>query len=329
VELALVVIVVVVALGFDFTNGFHDTANAVATSVSTRALTPRMAVLVAAVANLAGAFVTTAVAKTVGKGVIDLQLANPKTVLAALIGAIAWNLLTWWFGLPSSSSHALFGGLIGAALVQSGADGVEWHGVVHKILLPALVAPALAFAAGFLVLVAIYWAFKWITRGLGNRTFRLGQLASGTFMAFTHGANDAQKTMGVIALALFAHGTIDEFYIPTWVKISAGTAIALGTYVGGWRIMRTLGQRLYSMEPESGFAAQTSAATTIYLATHAGYPLSTTHVISGGVLGAGATQRLSAVRWGIAGNIVVAWLLTIPAAALVAALFYWPIQGVF
>ena len=325
----LLVVTILVALGFDFTNGFHDTANSIATSVSTRALTPRLAVLVAAGANFVGAFVTTAVATTVGKGIIDTSLATEKTVLAALIGAIAWNLLTWWFGLPSSSSHALFGGLIGAALVQSGADGVEWHGVVHKILLPALVAPALAFAAGFLVLVAIYWAFKWITRGLGNRTFRLGQLASGTFMAFTHGANDAQKTMGVIALALFAHGTIDEFYIPTWVKISAGTAIALGTYVGGWRIMRTLGQRLYSMEPESGFAAQTSAATTIYLATHAGYPLSTTHVISGGVLGAGATQRLSAVRWGIAGNIVVAWLLTIPAAALVAALFYWPIQGIF
>jgi inorganic phosphate transporter, PiT family len=250
-------------------------------------------------------------------------------VLAALIGAIAWNLLTWWFGLPSSSSHALFGGLIGAALVQSGADGVEWDGVVHKILLPALVAPALAFVAGFAVLVAIYWVFRWITRGVGNRMFRYGQLASGTFMAFTHGANDAQKTMGVIALALFTHGTIDEFYIPTWVKIAAGTAIALGTYVGGWRIMRTLGQRLYSMEPEAGFSSQTSAATTIYLATQLGYPLSTTHVISGAVLGSGATQRLSAVRWGIAGNIVTAWLLTIPAAALVAAAIYWPIQGLF
>jgi inorganic phosphate transporter, PiT family len=325
----LLVITILVALGFDFTNGFHDTANSVATSVSTRALTPRLAVMIAAAANFVGAFVTTAVAATVGQGIIDAELATEKTVLAALIGAIAWNLLTWWFGLPSSSSHALFGGLIGAALVQSGADGVEWDGVVHKILLPALVAPALAFVAGFAVLVAIYWVFRWITRGVGNRMFRYGQLASGTFMAFTHGANDAQKTMGVIALALFTHGTIDEFYIPTWVKIAAGTAIALGTYVGGWRIMRTLGQRLYSMEPEAGFSSQTSAATTIYLATQLGYPLSTTHVISGAVLGSGATQRLSAVRWGIAGNIVTAWLLTIPAAALVAAAIYWPIQGLF
>lgn len=328
-EDALLLLTIAVALGFDFTNGFHDTANAVATSVSTRALTPRMAVLVAAGANFAGAFVTTAVAKTVGKGIIDTGLATEKTVLAALIGAIFWNLLTWWFGLPSSSSHALFGGLIGAALVQSGNAGVEWHGIVHKIVLPALVAPTLAFFAAFVLLIAIYWAFSWITRGAANRLFRLGQLASGTFVAFTHGANDAQKTMGVIALALFTHGTIDEFYIPTWVKIAAGTAIALGTYVGGWRIMRTLGQRLYSMEPEAGFAAQTSAATTIYVATHLGYPLSTTHVISGGVLGAGATQRLSAVRWGIAGNIVAAWILTIPMAALVAAGCYWPVEALF
>jgi inorganic phosphate transporter, PiT family len=325
----LLVVVIVVALGFDFTNGFHDTANAVATSVSTRALTPRMAVLVAAAANLAGAFVTTAVAKTVGKDVVDSGLINTRTVLAALLGAIAWNLLTWWFGLPSSSSHALIGGLVGAALVQSGSEGVLWHGLAHKVVIPALVAPLIAFTAGFLLLLVIYWAFSWITRGVANRGFRLGQLVSGTFMAFTHGANDAQKTMGVIALALFANGNLDEFEIPTWVKIAAGMAIALGTYVGGWRIMRTLGQRLYQIEPESGFAAQSAAGATIYLATHYGYPLSTTHVISGAVMGAGATQRLSAVRWGVAGNIVTAWILTIPAAGAVAAGFYWPIQGIF
>jgi len=325
----LLLVTIAVALAFDFTNGFHDTANAVATSVSTRALTPRTAVLVASLANFAGAFVTTAVAKTVGQGVIDTGLATDETVLAALLGAITWNLVTWWLGLPSSSSHALFGGLIGAALVQSGSAGVEWHDVVHKVVIPAVLAPTLAFAAAFALLVAIYWVFRWITRGAANRMFRLGQLGSGTFVAFTHGANDAQKTMGVIALALFTHGTIDEFYIPTWVKISAGSAIALGTYVGGWRIMRTLGQRLYSMEPEQGFAAQTCAATAIYGATHLGYPLSTTHVISGGVLGAGATQRLSAVRWGIAGNIVTAWILTIPMAALFAAACYWPVQAIF
>jgi PiT family inorganic phosphate transporter len=329
VESALLVITVVVALGFDFTNGFHDTANAVATSVSTRALSPRLAVLIASIANLAGAFVTTAVATTVGKGIIDTNLATTKTVLAALVGAIAWNLLTWWLGLPSSSSHALIGGLIGAALVQSGLDGVEWHDIAHKVVIPAVIAPAIAFAAAFALLLAIYWIFRWMTPGIANRTFRLGQLGSGTWVAFTHGSNDAQKTMGVIALALFTHGSIDHFYIPTWVKVSAGLAIAAGTYVGGWRIMRTVGQRIYSIQPASGFAAQATAGSTIYLATHLGYPLSTTHVVSGGVIGAGATQRLSAVRWGVAGNIVVAWVLTIPAAALVAALIYWPVEGLF
>ncbi len=329
-EDVLLVVVIAVALGFDFTNGFHDTANAVATSVSTRALSPRLAVAVAAAANLAGAFVTTAVAKTVGKGIIDSGLATTHTILAALIGAIAWNLLTWWFGLPSSSSHALFGGLIGAALAQSGTGGVEWHGLAHKVAIPALLAPTLAFAAAFALLVTIYWTVgTWITPGAGNRTFRIGQLATGTFMAFTHGANDAQKTMGVIALALFAHGSTDEFYIPFWVKLAAGGAIAAGTYTGGWRIMRTLGQRLYKMEPAAGFAAQASASVTIYLGTKFGYPLSTTHTISGAVLGAGATRRLSAVRWGVAGNIVVAWILTIPAAGLVAAALYWPIVGAF
>jgi inorganic phosphate transporter, PiT family len=325
----LLVVVVAVALGFDFTNGFHDTANAVATSVSTRALTPRLAVLIASCANLAGAFVTTAVAKTVGKDIVASDLITTKTVLAALLGAIAWNLLTWWLGLPSSSSHALIGGLVGASLAQSGENGVLWHGLAHKIVIPALVAPLVAFGAAFLLLVAIYWLFQKLTRGVANRGFRLGQLASGTFMAFTHGANDAQKTMGVIALALFANGNLKEFDIPTWVKLAAGLSIAAGTYVGGWRIMRTLGQRLYKMEPESGFAAQASAGATIWAATHYGYPLSTTHVISGAVLGAGATQRLSAVRWGVAGNIVFAWVLTIPAAAAVAAAFYWPVQGIF
>jgi PiT family inorganic phosphate transporter len=329
VDTVLLVTVIVVALGFDFTNGFHDTANAVATSVSTRALTPRMAVLIAALANLAGAFVTTAVAKTVGQGIIDADLATPTTVLAALIGAIVWNLLTWWWGLPSSSSHALIGGLIGAALVQSGSSGVEWHDIVHKVAIPAVLAPPIAFVAAAVVLLAIYWLLRWMTPGTANHTFRIGQLFSGTWFAFTHGANDAQKTMGVIALALFTHGSIDEFYIPDWVKVSAGVAIAAGTYAGGWRIMRTLGQRVIAMEPAQGFSAQATGGATIYLATHFGYPLSTTHVISGAVMGAGAAKRLSAVRWGVAGNILVAWVLTIPAAAVVAAVVYWPVQGIF
>ena len=325
----LLVVAIVFALGFDFTNGFHDTANAVATSISTRALSPRMAVAVASAANLVGAFVTTAVAKTVGKGIIDTGLANTHTVLAAVIGAIAWNLFTWWLGLPSSSSHALIGGLVGAAMAQSWTKGVQWHGLAHKVLIPAFMAPTIAFGCGFVLLIVIYWVFQRVAVDTANRGLRLGQLASGTFVAYTHGANDAQKTMGVIALALYANGSIDEFYIPTWVKIAAGVAIAAGTYAGGWRIMRTLGQRLYKMEPAAGFSAQVSAGAVIDIATRLGYPLSTTHVISGAVLGAGSTKGFSAVRWGIAGNIVVAWFLTIPAAALVAAAFYWPIQGIF
>jgi inorganic phosphate transporter, PiT family len=328
-EDVLLVVVIATALFFDFTNGFHDTANAVATSVSTRALSPRQAVAVAALANLAGAFVTTAVAKTVGQGIIDTGLATQQTILAALIGAISWNLFTWYLGLPSSSSHALFGGLIGAALVQSGRAGVEWNGLVDKIVIPGIASPILGFLGAFVLLVAIYWAFVWITPGAGNRLFRVGQLLSGTWFAFTHGANDAQKTMGVIALALFAHGSIDEFEIPTWVKFAAGIAIALGTYVGGWRIMRTLGQRVFSMEPADGFAAQVSAGTVLYTATHFGFPVSTTQCISGAVMGAGATKRFSAVRWGVAGNILLAWVLTIPAAALVAALLFWPLEAVF
>ena len=326
---ALLVIVVAVALVFDFTNGFHDTANAIATSVGTRAMTPRVAVLVAAVMNLAGAFLTTAVAKTVGKDLIDTHLATQQTILAALVGAIAWNLLTWYFGLPSSSSHALIGGLIGAAFAASGSGAVEWTSVLGKVVIPALAAPLIAFGAAFTLLLVLYWLFRWVTPGAGNRGFRLGQIASSAWVSFNHGANDAQKTMGVIAFALVLHrhGNPEELSVATWVKIAAGLAIALGTYAGGWRIIRTLGQRIYSMEPAQGFAAQTAAGATIYLATKYGYPLSTTHVVSGSVMGAGATRRLSAVRWGVAASIVTAWLLTIPAAACVAAAFYWPIQG--
>ena len=327
--MTLLIVTILFALLFDFTNGFHDTANAVATSVSTRALSPRMAVLIAAIANFAGVFVTAAVATTIGKGIIDTGLANPRTVLAAVMGAIVWNLLTWWQGLPSSSSHALVGGLVGAALAQSGEKGVQWHGLAHKIALPALWSPTVAFIGAFALLLGIYWAFQWLTPGLANRSFRLGQLASGTWVAFAHGANDAQKTMGVIALALYTHGSIDSFYIPTWVKIAAGLAIAAGTYSGGWRIMRTLGQRVFQMDPPAGFAAQVTSGAVIFVSTHYGYPLSTTHVVSGAVMGSGATKRLSAVRWGVAGNIVFAWVLTIPAAAAVAALMWWPIKVVF
>jgi inorganic phosphate transporter, PiT family len=327
----LLVVVVAVGLGFDFTNGFHDTANYVATWVGTRALSPRMAVAVSAVANLAGAFVTTAVAKTVGKGLIDTGLATEKTVLAALIGAIAWNLATWWLGLPSSSTHALIGGLLGAALVQSGSSGVQWNGVWQKVILPGAFSPLIGFFGAFLLMLVIYRVFFGLSPGVAHRGFRLGQLVSGTWVAFTHGANDAQKTMGVIALALVANGNMsaDNFHIPTWVKISAGLTIAAGTYAGGWRIIRTLGQRIYKMQPEHGFAAQLAAGTTLYAGTHFGFPISTTHVVTGAVMGAGATRRLSAVRWGIAGNIAFAWLLTLPAAGLVAAALYYPVSWLF
>jgi PiT family inorganic phosphate transporter len=325
----LLVVVIAVGLAFDFTNGFHDTANYVATWVGTRALSPRAAVLVSAAANLAGAFVTTAVAKTVGKGIIDTGLATEHTVLAALFGAIAWNLLTWWGGLPSSSTHALIGGLVGAALVQSGSEGVDWSGIWEKVIIPGAASPVIGFAGAFAVLVVIYRLFHRLTPGVANRGFRLGQLLSGTWVAFTHGANDAQKTMGVIALALFAHGSISTFYIPTWVKIAAGLTIGAGTYAGGWRIIRTLGQRIYKMSPEHGFAAQIAAGSTLYVGTHFGFPISTTHVVTGSVMGAGATRRLSAVRWGVAGNIIFAWLLTLPAGGLMAAALYYPVRWIF
>jgi PiT family inorganic phosphate transporter len=325
----LLAAVVVVGLAFDFTNGFHDTANYVATWVGTRAVTPRLAVAISAAANLAGAFATTAVAKTVGKGIIDTGLATEKTVLAALFGAIVWNLFTWWLGLPSSSTHALIGGLVGAALVQSGSRGVQWHGIWEKVALPALASPVIGFAGAFLLMVIIYRVFFGLSPGVAHRGFRLGQLASGTWVAFTHGANDAQKTMGVIALALYTNGSISHFYIPTWVKIAAGLTIAAGTYAGGWRIIRTLGQRIYKLQPEHGFAAQVSAGTTLWLGTHYGFPISTTHVVTGSVMGAGATRRFSAVRWGVAGNIAFAWVLTLPAAGLVAAGLFYPVKWVF
>ena len=327
--MTLLVVVIVVALAFDFTNGFHDTANYVATWVGTRAMSPRAAVLISAVANLAGAFVTTAVAKTVGKGLIDTNLVSNQVLLAALLGAIAWNLLTWWLGLPSSSTHALVGGLCGAAIVKAGTKGVLWHGVWEKVIIPAAASPVIGFAGAFVLVVLIYRLFFRAPPGMAHRGFRYGQLVSGTWVAFTHGANDAQKTMGVIALALYTHGSISSFYIPTWVKIVAALTIGAGTYVGGWRIIRTLGQRIYKMAPEHGFAAQLAAGSTLYLGTHYGFPISTTHVVTGSVMGAGATRRLSAVRWGVAGNIVFAWLLTLPAAGLVAAGFYYPVYWIF
>jgi inorganic phosphate transporter, PiT family len=320
----ILVIVVVTALAFDFTNGFHDTANVVATSISTRAVPPRLAVAFAAVLNFVGAFISLEVAATVAKGIVNADVITPTIVFAGLIGAISWNLITWYFGLPSSSSHALIGGVVGATLVAAGADAVNGDGLVSKVFIPALIAPVLAFAVAGLAILVAYRTVGRIRPGPVSRGYRLGQLMSGGLLALAHGTNDAQKTMGVITLALVANGNIaaSDFHIPTWVVISSASAIALGTYSGGWRIIRTMGFRIIKMDPAQGFSAQTAGATVILAASHFGYPLSTTHVISGGVMGAGAAKRLSAVRWGVAGNIVTAWVLTIPAAGSIGAAVY-------
>jgi PiT family inorganic phosphate transporter len=317
-------IVVATALAFDYTNGFHDTANAIATSVSTRALTPRAAVLMAAVLNFAGAFISLAVAATVAKGIVKPGAITPTIVFGGLIGAIAWNLATWWFGLPSSSSHALIGGVVGSAFVAQGPSAILGSGIVEKVIVPGLIAPVLALVVAGMAILVAYGVVGRQKPGAVNRGFRLGQIATGSLFALAHGTNDAQKTMGIITLALIAHGNLsaDNFHVPTWVVVSSATAIALGTYSGGWRIIRTMGSRIIKMDPAQGFAAQGAGAAVILAASHAGYPLSTTHTISVAVMGAGAAKRLSAVRWGVAGNIVAAWVLTLPAAALIGATVY-------
>jgi PiT family inorganic phosphate transporter len=319
----VLVIVVGTALAFDFTNGFHDTANVVATSISTRAMPPRLAVTYAAVLNFAGAFISLAVAATVAEDVVNAGAITTTVIFAGLIGAISWNLITWYYGLPSSSSHALIGGVVGSAFVAGGADAVIGDGVLGKVLIPAVVAPIVAFVVGALAIVAAYRIVGRLRPGAVGRGFRLGQIASGGMLALAHGTNDAQKTMGVITLALVVNGNISaDAGTPTWVIVSAASAIALGTYTGGWRIIRTMGSRIIKMDPAQGFSAQGAGAAVILASTHFGFPLSTTQVISGGVMGAGAGKRVSAVRWGVAGNIVVAWLLTLPAAGAMGAATY-------
>ncbi|HZO70263.1 MAG: inorganic phosphate transporter [Kribbellaceae bacterium] len=323
-EIALVVAVIAVALVFDYTNGFHDAANAIATSVSTRALTPRVALLMAAVFNFGGAFVGTAVAETVGKGIISTPSGQHGlvVVLSALLGAITWNMITWYFGLPSSSSHALIGGLTGAAIASSST--VYWSGILDKVVIPMVVSPLVGFLGAFGLMTTILWIFRRKNPGRVTRGFRFAQVISAAAMALGHGLQDAQKTMGVIFLALLTAGyvTADD-PIPWWVKVSAATAISLGTYSGGWRIMRTLGRRIIHLDPARGFAAETTASGVLYvMAIGLGAPVSTTHTITSAVMGAGATKRLSAVRWGVARGIVTAWIFTIPAAAAVAALCY-------
>jgi inorganic phosphate transporter, PiT family len=320
----ILAIVVATALAFDFTNGFHDTANAVATTISTRALPPRVAVGIASVLNFVGAFISLEVAATVANGIVNADLMTTTIVFAGLVGAIAWNLATWYFGLPSSSSHALIGGVVGAAFAAEGSKAVQVDGLVEKVLVPAVIAPILALVVAAIAIVIAYRIVGRLRPGPVNRGYRLGQIVSGSMLALSHGTNDAQKTMGIITLALVAHGNISEshFYVPDWVVVASASAIALGTYVGGWRIIRTMGSRIIKMDPAQGFVTQSAGAATILAASHFGYPLSTTQTITGGIMGAGAGKRLSAVRWGVAGNIVGAWVLTIPASALVGATTY-------
>ncbi|MFZ7086796.1 inorganic phosphate transporter [Curtobacterium sp. RRHDQ10] len=328
----IVALVIVVALVFDFTNGFHDTANAMATSVATGALKPRTAVLISAVLNLVGAFLSTEVASTVSQGIIKeggsgVQI-TPTMIFAGLVGAVLWNLATWYFGLPSSSTHALFGGLIGAAIIGSGFGAVSWTTVLSKIVLPALFSPVIA---GVIALVATYLAYR-MTRNAtthGAATgFRHGQTISASLVSLAHGTNDAQKTMGVITLTLIAAGYQKSGTGPDlWVILACGLAIGLGTYLGGWRIMQTVGKRISDVQSPQGFAAETSSAATILISSHLGFALSTTHVTSGSVIGSGLGKKLADVHWNVVSRIVVAWVVTLPAAALVGGLATWIASG--
>jgi PiT family inorganic phosphate transporter len=317
----LVVVVIVTALVFDFTNGFHDTANAMATSIATGALRPKVAVAISAVLNLVGAFISTAVAKTISSGIVDDAKITVPVIFGGLVGAVLWNLLTWYVGLPSSSSHALFGGLIGATWIASGSSAVHFGTVVQKIIIPAVAAP---IVAGVVALLGTFLAYK-ITQRSRQQTvtegFRIGQIASASLVSLAHGTGDAQKTMGVITLVLITSGSLASgSKPPVWVILAAGLAIALGTYLGGWRIIRTMGKGLAEIESPQGFSAETSSTSVLLISSHLGFPLSTTQVCSGSILGAGLGKRLAEVRWTVAGRMAVAWLLTLPAAALVGAL---------
>jgi PiT family inorganic phosphate transporter len=321
----LLLVVLGLAVLFDYINGFHDTANAIATSVSTRALKPEHAILMSATANFVGALTGTAVAKTIASGLATTPdgAAGQTIVAAALIGATAWNLLTWRLGIPSSSSHALIGGLLGAVVVSVGAEAIKLDGVRDKVLVPLVLSPVLGITIGFLFMVVLLNVFQRANPRRLNERFRRLQVLSAAYMAFSHGSNDAQKTMGIMTLALLAAGVIPNADIPLWVILLAATAISLGTAAGGWRIIRTMGQKVVKLDPVHGFAAETTAATIIFAASHFGMPVSTTHVISSAIMGVGSSERLSAVRWGVAGNIIIAWIVTIPASGLAAALAFF------
>jgi PiT family inorganic phosphate transporter len=320
--LATLIVVFGLAVAFDYINGFHDTANAIATSVSTRALRPDVAIGMSALANFFGALTGTEVARTIGSGIVTVPdgHAGQIVVAAALVGAIVWNLITWRLGIPSSSSHALIGGLIGAVVIAVGSNGLQGEGIIGKVVIPLVSSPIIGLAMGFALMVVLLNVFRRANPRTINDRFRRLQVVSAAYMAFSHGSNDAQKTMGIMTVALVSAGVLQEFEVPIWVILLAAGAISLGTAAGGWRIIKTMGQRVVKLDPIHGFAAETTAATVIFGASSLGMPVSTTHIISSAIMGVGASDRLSAVRWGVAGNIITAWILTIPASALVAAL---------
>ena len=323
----LVIVIIVIALVFDYTNGFHDAANAIATTVATKAVKAKTALAIAAVGNLSGAFLSEGVAKTVGKGIIDVESSNSGliVVMAALLGAISWNLLTWWLGLPSSSSHALIGGLVGAALASG--ELVYWSGVMQKVAIPMIISPLIGISAAFALTLLLQWIFRNTKKSKVGRGFKIGQVIAASAMSVGHGLQDAQKTMGVITLSLVVGGMHTGDSIPVWVKIAAASAISLGTYAGGWRIMKTLGKRMVEIDPLRGIASQTVASTLLfYMAIHLKAPISTTHTITSSIIGAGATRGRKWVRWRVVSNIVTAWVLTLPAAALSGAIFYYIFQ---
>ncbi|HZJ84359.1 MAG TPA: inorganic phosphate transporter [Syntrophomonadaceae bacterium] len=317
----LVVAVVILALCFDYVNGFHDTANAIATSVSTKALSPRQAIVIAATLNFLGALSGTAVAATIGRNIVLPELITPSLLIAALLGAIFWNLFTWYFGIPSSSSHALIGGLSGGAIAAFGFFAVNWEGFI-KILVGLIAAPIVGLIAGSLVMTLLFWLFKNASPAQTNNKFRKLQVISASMASFAHGSNDAQKSMGIITMVLLSGGLISTFHVPLWVKIACALAMAAGTAAGGWKIISTMGGKIFRIEPINGFAADFTASLTIYSASLMGAPVSTTHVVSSSIMGVGAAKRLRGVRWNIARQIVIAWFITIPFSAFVAILAY-------
>ncbi|HEX3010471.1 MAG TPA: inorganic phosphate transporter [Syntrophomonadaceae bacterium] len=324
-SLLLVCIIVFLAVCFDYVNGFHDTANAIATSVSTKALSPRAAILVAASLNCLGSLSGTAVAATIGKGIIGVNPVSPYVIIAALIAAVFWNLFTWYFGIPSSSTHAIIGGLVGAIIVGYGPQFVKWGGFIG-IFTGLIATPVVGLIAGSLIMTLLFWAFRNASPARTNSRFRKLQILSACMASFAHGSNDAQKSMGIITLALFSGGLISSFTVPIWVKFICAGAMAAGTALGGWKIIRTMGGKIFRIEPINGFAADFTSSLVIYTGSLLGIPVSTTHVVSSSIMGVGAAKRLKGVRWNIARSIIIAWFVTIPSAAVVAAVAYKIIQ---